>query len=140
MWYTEKEVKSSSANSSFDFFSGEQVEITEDSATTFASMIYRKDAATQTSPELSRSSSPNTRPAFTRSLSTQQVKESESCFSDLEIRDVQMDDRVTLTRWSKKNVTRSSNKNSTNMIEWKEKTVESKSSSWGFAEAKCISR
>jgi len=124
----------------FNFFSGEQVEITEDSATTFASMISRKGAATQTSPELSGSSSPNTRPTFTRSRSTQQVKESENCFSDLEIRDVQMDDRVTLTRWSKKNVTRSFNKNSTNIIEWKEKTVESKSSSWGFAEAKCISK
>ncbi|RCV11964.1 hypothetical protein SETIT_2G229400v2 [Setaria italica] len=131
---------SASLPSTQESIQGEQVEITEDSATTFASMISRKDAATQTSPELSRSSSPNTRPTFTRSLSTQQVKESESCFSDLEIRDVQMDDRVTLTRWSKKNVTRSSNKNSTNIIEWKEKTVESKSSSWGFAEAKCISR
>ena len=120
--------------------SDEQVEITEDSASTIASVIYRKDAATQTSPELSRSSSPNTRPTFNRSLSTEQVKESGSYFSDLDIRDVQMDDRVTLTRWSKKNVTRSSNKNSTNMIEWNEKTVESNSSSWGFAEAKCISK
>lgn len=70
----------------------------------------------------------------------EQVKESGSYFSDLDIRDVQMDDRVTLTRWSKKNVTRSSNKDSANIIEWKEKTVESKSSSWGFAEAKCISK
>ncbi|ONM55443.1 remorin family protein isoform X1 [Zea mays] len=118
----------------------EQVEITEDSASTIASIISRKDAATQTSPELSRSSSPNTRPTFNGSLSTEQVKEKGSCLSDLDIRDVQMDDRVTLTRWSKKNVTRSSNKNSTNIIEWSEKTVESKSSSWGFAKAKCISK
>jgi len=117
-----------------------KVEITEDSASTIASIISRKDAATQTSPELSRSSSPNTRPTFNGSLSTEQVKENGSCLSDLDIRDVQMDDRVTLTRWSKKNVTRSSNKNSTNIIEWSEKTVESKSSSWGFAKAKCISK
>ena len=119
--------------------SDEQVEITEDSAS-IVSIISRKDAATQTSPELSRSSSPNNRPTFNGSLSTEQVKDSGSCSSDLDIRDVQMDDRVTLTRWSKKNVTRSSNKNSTNIIEWKEKTVESKSPSWGFAEAKCISK
>ncbi|CAN6167195.1 unnamed protein product, partial [Urochloa humidicola] len=131
---------SASLPSTQESIQGEQAEITEDSAATFASMISRKDAATQTSPELSRSSSPTTRPTFTRSLSTQQVKEGESCFSDLEIRDVQIDDRVTLTRWSKKNVTRSSNKNSTSIIEWNEKTVESKSSSWGFAEAKCISK
>jgi hypothetical protein len=68
------------------------------------------------------------------------MKERGSCFSDLDIRDVQMDDRVTLTRWSKQNVTRLPNKNSTNIIEWKEKAVESKSLSWGFAEAKCISK
>ncbi|XP_066399536.1 uncharacterized protein [Miscanthus floridulus] len=131
---------SASLPSTQESIQDEQVEITEDSASTIASVIYRKDAATQTSPELSRSSSPNTRPTFNRSLLTEQVKESGSCFSDLDIRDVQMDDRVTLTRWSKKNVTRSSNKNSTNMIEWNEKTVESNSSSWGFAEAKCISK
>ncbi|TVU09801.1 hypothetical protein EJB05_43297 [Eragrostis curvula] len=118
----------------------QQVDTTEDSGTTVGPIISTKDAATQTSPELSRSSSPNTRPPFTRSLSTQQVKESEACFSDIEIRDVQMDDRVTLTRWSKKVVTRSSNKNSMNIIDWKEKTVESKSSSWDFTEAKCISK
>lgn len=97
--------------------------------------------ATQTSPELSRSSSPSGRPSFSRSLSVQQVKELESCFSKLEIRDVQMDDRVTLTRWSKKHVTRGSEKNSTNIIEWKKKTVESKSSAWEVTEtAKCISK
>lgn len=120
--------------------SDEQVEITEDSASITTPVILRKDVATQTSPELSRSSSPSIRPPFIRSLSTQQVKERESCFSDVEIRDVQMDDRVTLTRWSKKHVTRASNKNSTNIIEWKKKTVESKSSSWELTEAKCISK
>lgn len=105
------------------FVQDEQVAVTQDSATTVSPIILRKDAATQTSPELSRSSSPTTRPSFTHSLSTELVKESGACFSDLEIRDVQMDDRVTLTRWSKKNVTRSSNKNSTNIVESKEKTV-----------------
>uniref|UniRef100_A0A0A9BNT6 Uncharacterized protein n=1 Tax=Arundo donax TaxID=35708 RepID=A0A0A9BNT6_ARUDO len=81
------------------------------------------------------------RPSFSRSLSVQQVKELESCFSKLEIRDVQMDDRVTLTRWSKKHVTRASDNNSTNIIEWKKKTMESKSSAWEVTEtAKCISK
>ncbi|XP_062193681.1 uncharacterized protein LOC133897125 isoform X2 [Phragmites australis] len=130
---------SASLPSTQESIQDEKVEITEDSATSIAPVVSRKDAATQTSPDLSRPSSPNTRPPLTCSLSTQQVKESESCFSDLEIRDVQMDDRVTLTRWSKKNVTRSSNKNSTNIIEWKEKRVEPKSSAWDLTEAKCIS-
>lgn len=128
---------SASLPSTQESIQDEKVEITEDSAST---VILRKDVATQTSPELSRSSSPSIRPPFIRSLSTQQVKERESCFSDVEIRDVQMDDRVTLTRWSKKHVTRASNKNSTNIIEWKKKTVDSKSSSWELTEAKCISK
>uniref|UniRef100_A0A0D9X8T1 Remorin C-terminal domain-containing protein n=1 Tax=Leersia perrieri TaxID=77586 RepID=A0A0D9X8T1_9ORYZ len=119
----------------------EQIEITTDSTTSNKPAILRKDVATQTSPERSRSSSPSGRSSFSRSLSVQQVKELESCFSKLEIRDVQMDDRVTLTRWSKKHVTRGSENNSTNIIEWKKKTVESKSSAWEVTEtAKCISK
>jgi len=73
--------------------------------------------------------------SFSRSLSVQQVKELESCFSKLEIKDVQVDDRVTLTRWSKKHVTQGADKNATNIIEWKKKTVESKSSAWEVMEA-----
>ncbi|KAJ1268822.1 hypothetical protein BS78_07G163400 [Paspalum vaginatum] len=113
----------------------------KDSATSTAPIIVRKDVATQTSPDISRSSSPSVRTSFSRSLSAQQVKELESCFSKLEIRDVQVDDRVTLTRWSKKHVTRGSEKNATNIIEWKKKTMESKSSAWEVTEtAKCISK
>ncbi|KAK3123646.1 hypothetical protein QOZ80_8AG0634070 [Eleusine coracana subsp. coracana] len=116
-------------------------ETTKDSTASSFPMIVRKDVATQTSPDMSRSSSPNRRPSISRSLSVQQVKELESCFSKLEIRDVKIDDRVTLTRWSKKHVTRSSDKNSTNIIEWKKKTMESKSSAWEVMEtAKCISK
>jgi hypothetical protein len=68
------------------------------------------------------------------------IKESEECFSDLKIRDVPMDDRMTINWWSKKNVTGSSNKNSINIVECKETTVEPKSSSWDFTEKKCISK
>ncbi|CAO2191773.1 unnamed protein product [Urochloa humidicola] len=118
-----------------------QTESIKDSATSSTSVIVRKDVATQTSPAISRSSSSNMRSSFSRSLSAQQVKELESCFSKLEIRDVQVDDRVTLTRWPKKHVTRGSDKNATNIIEWKKKTMESKSSAWEVTEtAKCISK
>ncbi|XP_021319918.1 uncharacterized protein LOC8080671 isoform X2 [Sorghum bicolor] len=105
------------------------IESIKDSATSSAPIIVRKDVATQTSPDISRSSSPSMRASFSRSLSAQEVKELESCFSKLEVRDVQVDDRVTLTRWSKKHVTRGSDKNAPNIIEWKKKTVDSKSSS-----------
>lgn len=118
----------------------EQIEFKEDSAPIIVQTISRKDTATQTSPELSRSSSPSSRPSFIRSFSMQQAKERESCFSDLEIRDVQMDDRVTLTRWSKKHVTQASNKNSANILEWNKTSVDSKSPSWKSAEATYISK
>uniref|UniRef100_J3MY34 Remorin C-terminal domain-containing protein n=1 Tax=Oryza brachyantha TaxID=4533 RepID=J3MY34_ORYBR len=117
----------------------EQVGITEDSASIITPIILRKDAATQTSPNLSRSSSPSVSTPFIHLLTTHQVREKETCFSDV-IRDVHMDDRVTLTRWSKKHVTRASSKNSTNVIEVKKKTVESKSSSWELTDSKSISK
>uniref|UniRef100_A0A0E0M202 Remorin C-terminal domain-containing protein n=1 Tax=Oryza punctata TaxID=4537 RepID=A0A0E0M202_ORYPU len=117
----------------------EQVGITEDSASIITPIILWKDAATQTSPNLSRSSSPSVSTPFIHLLTTHQVREKENCFSDV-IRDVHMDDRVTLTRWSKKHVTRASSKNSTNVIEVKKKTVESKSSSWELTQAKSISK
>ncbi|KAF0898704.1 hypothetical protein E2562_009319 [Oryza meyeriana var. granulata] len=117
----------------------EQVGITEDSASIITPIILRKDAATQTSPNLSRSSSPNVSTPFIHLLTTHQVREKGSCFSDV-IRDVHMDDRVTLTRWSKKHVTRASSENSAKVIEVKKKTVDAKSSSWELAEAKSISK
>ncbi|KAG8087421.1 hypothetical protein GUJ93_ZPchr0010g7740 [Zizania palustris] len=119
----------------------EQTDITKDSATSRKSAILRKDVATQTSPEQSRSTSPSRRHSFSCSLSVQQVKELESCFSKLEIKGVQMDDRVTLTRWSKKHATQGSEKNSTNIIQLKKRSMESKSSAWAVAgTAKCISK
>ncbi|KAM0826950.1 hypothetical protein ACQ4PT_068515 [Festuca glaucescens] len=145
VWYTrarhllDSSLQSQSLPTSQEYTQDGQV--TNDLATSNTPLILRKDVATQTSPDLSRSSSPNTRPSFSRTLSVQQVKEMGSCFSKLEIKDVQMDDRVTLTRWSKKHVSRGSDKNSTNIIEWKRKTMESKSSTWEVTEtAKCISK
>ncbi|XP_051205020.1 uncharacterized protein [Lolium perenne] len=145
VWYTrahhplDSSLQSQSLHTSQEYTQDGQV--TNDLATSNTPLILRKNVATQTSPDLSRSSSPNTRPSFSRTLSVQQVKEMGSCFSKLEIKDVQMDDRVTLTRWSKKHVSRGSDKNSTNIIEWKRKTMESKSSTWEVTEtAKCISK
>uniref|UniRef100_A0A0D9XEG5 Remorin C-terminal domain-containing protein n=1 Tax=Leersia perrieri TaxID=77586 RepID=A0A0D9XEG5_9ORYZ len=117
----------------------EQVGIAENSVSVITPIILRKDAATQTSPNLSRSTSPSVSTPFIHLLTTHQVREKESCFSDV-IRDVHIDDRVTLTRWSKKHDTRASSKNSTNVLEVKKKTVESKSSSWELTEAKSISK
>ena len=43
------------------------------------------------------------------------IKEANSHIHKPEIRDVQVDDQVTVTRWSKRHVTRGSDKRSTNM-------------------------
>lgn len=96
------------------------------------------------SPDGSARSSTKERPSFSASPpSAHPIEELESHFSKMEIRDVQVDDRVTVTRWSKKHIARGSDRRSTNIIEWKKKTVEAKASSsrWEVAEtAKSISK
>ncbi|RWW16396.1 hypothetical protein GW17_00019723 [Ensete ventricosum] len=69
------------------------------------------------------------------------IEELESHFSKLEVRDVQVDDRVTVTRWSKKHIARGSGRCSASIIEWKKKTVEANTSGWEIAETtKSISK
>eukprot|EP00262_Sarcandra_glabra_P010452 TRINITY_DN2573_c1_g2_i1.p1 TRINITY_DN2573_c1_g2~~TRINITY_DN2573_c1_g2_i1.p1 ORF type:complete len:213 (+),score=38.75 TRINITY_DN2573_c1_g2_i1:34-639(+) len=64
-----------------------------------------------------------------------------SHLSKLEVRDVQVDDRVTMTRWSKKHKTRGSHKGSLEIKERKKKAVEARASAWEVAETeKCISK
>lgn len=94
------------------------------------------------SPEGSPLSSPKERPPFSNSPIASPIDELESHFSKLEVRDVEVDDRVTtVTKWSKKQVTRCSDKRSTNIVEWKKKTLEAKDSCWAVNEKeKTISR
>ncbi|CAA7401597.1 unnamed protein product [Spirodela intermedia] len=105
-------------------------------------VILRKDVATQMSPEDSPRSSPKERLHFSPSPASSPVlEEMQSHFSKLEVRDVQVDDRVTVTRWTKKNISRGSDKGSANVVEWKKKTAESRDSSWEVSEtAKSISK
>jgi len=58
------------------------------------------------------------------------IKEANSHIHKPEIRDVQVDDQVTVTRWSKRHVTRGSDKRSTNIVEWRKKTVETRAPSF----------
>lgn len=108
------------------------------------SLVLRKDVATQMSPGGSSQSSPKERRSFSQSPSAHPIEELENHFSKLEVRDVQVDDRVTVTRWSKKHVARGSDRRSMNIIEWKKKIVEAKTDSsagWEVAEtSKCISK
>jgi len=54
---------------------------------------------------------------------------------------VQVDDQVTVTRWSKRHVTRGSDKRSTNIIEWRKKTTETRTPSFDEKEReRCMSQ
>ncbi|XP_008777597.2 uncharacterized protein LOC103697505 isoform X2 [Phoenix dactylifera] len=141
-WADAQIESSSSLPSSHGTAQDEKFESTGEAATMISPVVLRKDVATQMSPEGSTPSSPKERPFFSPSpQSAHPIQELESHFSKLEVRDVQVDDRVTVTRWSKKHIARGSDRRSTNIIEWKKKTVETKASSWEVADtAKSMSK
>ncbi|KAG0469689.1 hypothetical protein HPP92_016389 [Vanilla planifolia] len=107
-----------------------------------AMKVFMKDVATQMSPVRSSQSSPKHAPSFMASpFSISHVQELDNHFKKLEIRDVQVDNQVTLTRWPKKQISRCSDKCSTNVVEFKQKTFEAKAFSWKVSEtAKCLSK
>ncbi|XP_074575512.1 uncharacterized protein LOC141831961 isoform X2 [Curcuma longa] len=130
---------SSSVPCSQDSITDEQFEGTKEAASTASISVFRKDVATQMSPERSPPSSPK-EIRFSPSTSTPPL-ELENHFSKFEVRDVQVDDRVTVTRWSKKHTSRGSDRRSSSIMEWKKKTVEANTSGWGVAEtAKSMSK
>jgi hypothetical protein len=106
-----------------------------------SSPIIKKDAATQMSPDDSISSSPKARQSCSSLPTGHLIKESNSHIPKPEIRDVQVDDQVTVTRWSKRHVTRGSDKRSTNIIEWRKKTTEPRAPSFDEKESeRCVSK
>ncbi|XP_020675101.1 uncharacterized protein LOC110094249 isoform X1 [Dendrobium catenatum] len=115
-------------------------------ATMASPMTSSRDVGTQMSPDESTQSSPKERAERPSSISqsplfVHTITEMQSNFPCLEIRDVQVDDRVTVTRWSKKHISRCSDRRSTDIIEWKRKTLESRTSDWEvIGTEKCISK
>ncbi|XP_042469011.1 uncharacterized protein LOC122051785 isoform X5 [Zingiber officinale] len=137
--FSDTVMESSSIPCSQDSITDEQFEGTKEAASTVSISVFRKDVATQMSPERSPPSSPK-EIHFSPSTSTPPL-ELENHFSKFEVRDVQVDDRVTVTRWSKKHISRGSDRHSSSIIEWKKKTVEANTSAWGVAEtAKSMSK
>lgn len=93
-------------------------------------LTSKKNVATQMSPEGSAPSSPGENPSFSHSPSNYRIEELGSHFAKLEIKDVQVDDRVTITRWSRKHSMRNSENRPTNIIDyWRRQSAESKDSS-----------
>ncbi|GMP44262.1 hypothetical protein CsSME_00013276 [Camellia sinensis var. sinensis] len=119
-----------------------QASFDKDAATNISRDVSRRDMATQMSPEGSPYSSPR-RLSFSPSTpSVFPIVELESPkTSKLEVRDVQVDERVTVTRWSKKHRARFPGRGSENVDDWKKKAVEVRSSAWEVSEAaKSISK
>ncbi|KAH0455649.1 hypothetical protein IEQ34_015681 [Dendrobium chrysotoxum] len=124
-------------------FKGYRFDRTQEIATMISPMTSSRDVGTQMSPDESTQSSPKERPSSISQspLFVHTITEMQSNFPCLEIRDVQVDDRVTVTRWSKKHISRCSDRRSTDIIEWKRKTLESRTSDWEvIGTEKCISK
>ncbi|KAK4274685.1 hypothetical protein QN277_017874 [Acacia crassicarpa] len=104
----------------------------KDAATNVSGAILRRDMATQMSPEGSQCSSPNERTSFSASTpSVLPITELQDISSSkMDIRDVQVDERVTVTRWSKKSRALFSGKGSENVDNQKKKEIRAHSSSW----------
>ncbi|KAK8969296.1 hypothetical protein KSP40_PGU005328 [Platanthera guangdongensis] len=105
-------------------------------------VVLRKDVAIQTSPEGSTQSSPKRRPSFSPSpLVVNDIEKLESRFPKLSVRDVQVDDQVTVTRWSEKQIARGFDKPSLSINVWKKKTDDVKPSSFIVSGTKtCLSK
>ncbi|CAN1274068.1 Remorin 4.1 [Linum perenne] len=106
-----------------------RVENVKDTATDISRVVSRRDMATQMSPASSNHSSPS-------NVEMQSVQSSKS-----EVRDVQVDERVTVTRWSRKHRSGSHSKGSDIVDDWRKKVVACRSSAWEVSETtKSISK
>lgn len=107
-------------------------DVTEDAANNISRAVSRRDMATQMSPESSNHSSPRRDSSF--SLATPSILpivELQSMHSSKpEMRDVPVDERVTVTRWSKKNRGKNPGRGSRNADDWKRRAVNYRSASW----------
>ncbi|CAO2817798.1 unnamed protein product [Amaranthus hypochondriacus] len=113
----------------------ERVDATKDAATNVSRAVSRRDMATQMSPEGSCHSSPRRSSFSPFTPSILPIVEVQSIGSSKqEVRDVQIDEHVTLTRWSKKSKGQNPSKDSKDVDEWKSKAVDPRSSAWEASE------
>ncbi|KAL2457430.1 Remorin family protein [Forsythia ovata] len=122
---------------------GEIYDGTGDTADSISRAVPRRDMATQMSPESDTHSSPGRKSSFLLATpSIQPILELQTVHSSKpEIRDVPVDERVTVTRWSKKHRSRIPGRGCGNVDDWKRKAVEIRSSSWEVSDlSKSISK
>ncbi|GAB4852178.1 hypothetical protein Ancab_016368 [Ancistrocladus abbreviatus] len=113
----------------------EKIDDVKDAATNISRTVSRRDMATQMSPVGSSHSSPRrssfspSTPSILPIVEVQNLNSSKS-----EVRDVQVDERVTVTRWSKKQKSRLPGKASEDVDNWQLTAVEACSSAWEVSE------
>ncbi|TYI75655.1 hypothetical protein E1A91_D06G021800v1 [Gossypium mustelinum] len=120
----------------------ENLDMVKDAATDISRTVSRRDMATQMSPQGSTCSSTKESASF--SLSTPSplpIMELQSIHaSKSEVRDVQIDERVTMTRWSKKHRAGNTAKSSEIVDDWRKKAADTRTPTWDVTEtAKCVS-
>ncbi|KAF5792316.1 putative remorin [Helianthus annuus] len=106
-----------------------------DAATNISRDVSRRDMATQMSPEGSPYSSPSRRNSNAISLSSATLPV-ETRSSKADVRDVQVDDQVSLSRWSKKTRARIPGRRSDSAMvdDWKRKALDVRSADWEVSE------
>ncbi|XP_051149950.1 uncharacterized protein LOC127264453 [Andrographis paniculata] len=106
--------------------------VLQDGTNGISRAVSRRDMATQMSPESSIESSPRRLSSFSLATpSIQPVLEFPSTQSSKqEIRDVSVDELVTVTRWSKRYKGKAPEKSSQNADDWKRKAISIHSTGW----------
>ena len=121
----------------------ENLDAVKDAATDISRTVSRRDMATQMSPQGSTHSSLKGRASFSPSTpSALPIMELQSIHSSKsEVRDRQVDERVTMTRWSKKHRAQNTGKSSETVDDWRKRAVDTCTSTWDVTKtAKGISK
>lgn len=110
-------------------------DIVEDEGKNISRDVSRRDIATQMSPERSPHSSPKERHSFASSTnSVLPIVEWQDSHFPKQVRDVQVDERVTMSQWCKKNKSRTTGEDLENCNDWKKKALEIRSTNWEVSE------
>ncbi|KAE8695821.1 hypothetical protein F3Y22_tig00110683pilonHSYRG00103 [Hibiscus syriacus] len=114
----------------------------EDAAIDTSPTVSRKDMATQMSPHGSTCSSPGRSASFTLSTpSALPIMELQGTHSSKsQVRDVQIDERVTMTRCSKKHGAGNTGMNSAIVDDWRKRAADTRTPTWDVTETARIKR
>ncbi|KAI9096758.1 hypothetical protein K1719_025937 [Acacia pycnantha] len=110
----------------------EKLDGSKDAATNVSRAVSRRDMATQMSPEGSPCSSPSMRASFSVSPTPElPIIDLQSASSNnMDTRDVQIDEHITMTRWSNKHRALFIGRGSETVGNWKKKERSAQSSAW----------